>query len=133
MWFEDKNRSRHQGRQGQGTFIRSTWRSDHPERGLDGLVDRLAIYKGKGARFAKWREVYPITPTNPTRLGLHANLDAYLNISEWIQDNLFLVLLIAVLVGIIQESGKRVVTLSMRNGRRVDEGNLTLSPSQNGT
>ena len=42
-------------------------------RGLDGLGERLAIYKEQGARFAKWREVYPISPTNPTSLGLHAN------------------------------------------------------------
>jgi len=44
-------------------------------RGLDGLADRLATYKERGARFAKWREVYPITPTNPTRLGRHANAE----------------------------------------------------------
>ena len=42
-------------------------------RGLDGLAERLAVYKEQGARFAKWREVYPITPANPTPLGLHAN------------------------------------------------------------
>ncbi len=41
--------------------------------GLDGLAERLAIYKEQGARFAKWREVYPITASNPTALGLHAN------------------------------------------------------------
>jgi fructose-bisphosphate aldolase class I len=44
-------------------------------RGLDGLADRLAIYQAQGARFAKWREVYPITPSNPTRLGRHANAE----------------------------------------------------------
>ena len=44
-------------------------------RGLDGLGERLAGYKEQGARFAKWREVYPITPTNPTRLGRHANAE----------------------------------------------------------
>jgi len=44
-------------------------------RGLDGLGDRLAIYKEQGARFAKWREVYPITASNPTALGLHANAE----------------------------------------------------------
>jgi fructose-bisphosphate aldolase class I len=42
-------------------------------KGLDDLSDRLAIYKEQGARFAKWREVYPITPSNPTCLGRHAN------------------------------------------------------------
>jgi len=40
-------------------------------------------------------------------------LDAYLNISEWIQENLFLVLLIAVLVGIIPESGPHLVFVTL--------------------
>lgn len=44
-------------------------------RGLDGLADRLKTYIEQGARFAKWREVYPITATNPTQLGLHANAE----------------------------------------------------------
>ena len=44
-------------------------------RGLDGLAERLKGYKEQGARFAKWREVYPITASNPTRLGRHANAE----------------------------------------------------------
>ena len=48
---------------------------DEITRGLDGLGDRLTIYKEQGARFAKWREVYPITASNPTALGLHANAE----------------------------------------------------------
>lgn len=44
-------------------------------RGLDGLAERLAVYKEQGARFAKWREVYPVTPNNPTRLGRLANAE----------------------------------------------------------
>ena len=43
--------------------------------GLDGLEERLAGYKEQGARFAKWREVYPIGPANPTQLGLTANAE----------------------------------------------------------
>ncbi|MFC6635189.1 class I fructose-bisphosphate aldolase [Microbulbifer taiwanensis] len=43
--------------------------------GLDGLAERLAGYKEQGARFAKWREVYPVSPHNPTRLGLTANAE----------------------------------------------------------
>ncbi|WP_250657229.1 class I fructose-bisphosphate aldolase [Alkalimarinus coralli] len=43
--------------------------------GLDGLEDRLTRYKELGARFAKWREVYPITAHNPTQLGLTANAE----------------------------------------------------------
>ena len=43
--------------------------------GLDGLAERLRGYKEQGARFAKWREVYPITEHNPTRLGIEANAE----------------------------------------------------------
>jgi len=43
--------------------------------GLDGLEERLADYKKQGARFAKWREVYPISDCNPTLLGLRANAE----------------------------------------------------------
>jgi len=44
-------------------------------KGLDGLAERLQTYISQGARFAKWREVYPITPLNPTPLGIYANAD----------------------------------------------------------
>jgi fructose-bisphosphate aldolase class I len=44
-------------------------------KGLDGLAGRLITYIEQGARFAKWREVYPLTLTNPTQLSLHANAE----------------------------------------------------------
>jgi fructose-bisphosphate aldolase class I len=44
-------------------------------QGLDGLGERLKAYKEKGARFAKWREVYGITERNPTLLGIEANAE----------------------------------------------------------
>lgn len=48
---------------------------DEVTQGLDGLAERLRIYKGQGARFAKWREVYAISERNPTRLGIDANAE----------------------------------------------------------
>ena len=48
---------------------------DKITQGLDGLAERLQIYKTQGARFAKWREVYPISEHNPTALGLEANAE----------------------------------------------------------
>lgn len=48
---------------------------DKITQGLDGLADRLQVYKTQGARFAKWREVYPISVRNPTALGLEANAE----------------------------------------------------------
>jgi fructose-bisphosphate aldolase class I len=44
-------------------------------QGLDGLAERLKGYKDQGARFAKWREVYPIGVHTPSRLGLDANAE----------------------------------------------------------
>ncbi len=43
--------------------------------GLDGLAERLQHYKKQGARFAKWREVYPISDHNPTPLAITANAE----------------------------------------------------------
>jgi len=43
--------------------------------GLDGLDDRLEIYKSQGARFAKWRAVYNISDTLPSRQALEANAE----------------------------------------------------------
>jgi fructose-bisphosphate aldolase class I len=44
-------------------------------QGLDGLAERLRGYRDNGARFAKWREVYPITDRNPGRLAIEANAE----------------------------------------------------------
>ncbi|MGA8258724.1 MAG: class I fructose-bisphosphate aldolase [Arenicellales bacterium] len=43
--------------------------------GLDGLEQRLEAYKGQGARFAKWRCVYNISDTCPSRLAIEANAE----------------------------------------------------------
>ncbi|MGE5089033.1 MAG: class I fructose-bisphosphate aldolase [Candidatus Levyibacteriota bacterium] len=48
---------------------------DEVTQGLDGLAARLKTYRGLGARFAKWREVYKIGPRNPTPLGVEANAE----------------------------------------------------------
>ena len=44
--------------------------------GLDGLRERLAEYKGMGARFAKWRAVIAIGANIPTPFCLEANAHA---------------------------------------------------------
>ncbi len=44
-------------------------------QGLDGLADRLKVYKEQGARFAKWREVYAIEKHVPSRSGIEANAE----------------------------------------------------------
>ncbi len=59
----------------KGTIGLANAPGDLLTQGLDGLADRLKAYKDQGARFAKWREVYPITDANPTALGLAANAE----------------------------------------------------------
>ena len=44
--------------------------------GLDGLRDRLAEYRGLGARFAKWRGTYTITDELPSQYAIDVNADA---------------------------------------------------------
>jgi fructose-bisphosphate aldolase class I len=41
--------------------------------GLDGLRDRLIEYRTMGARFAKWRAVYSISPSTPSRYAISTN------------------------------------------------------------
>ena len=49
---------------------------DEITQGLDGLAKRLGDYKRQGARFAKWRAVYNVSGTLPSRLAIKANADA---------------------------------------------------------
>ena len=48
---------------------------DFITQGLDNLADRLRAYQQKGARFAKWREVYAIDAHAPTQHGIEANAE----------------------------------------------------------
>ncbi len=44
-------------------------------QGLDGLPERLTEYKSKGACFAKWRAVYAIANTTPSKLAIKTNAE----------------------------------------------------------
>lgn len=59
----------------KGTVALANADGDVITQGLDGLAERLREYQQRGARFAKWREVYKIGPSNPTPLGLSANAE----------------------------------------------------------
>ena len=59
----------------KGTIVLNNTDGDLITQGLDGLAERLQVYKTQGARFAKWREVYPISSNNPTPLGIKANAE----------------------------------------------------------
>lgn len=49
---------------------------DEITQGLDGLAQRLAGYTQQGARFAKWRAVFNVSDTLPSRLAIGANADS---------------------------------------------------------
>ncbi|RKP44336.1 class I fructose-bisphosphate aldolase [Trinickia fusca] len=49
---------------------------DEITQGLDGLAKRLEGYKAQGARFAKWRAVYNVSDTLPSRLAIEANAES---------------------------------------------------------
>ena len=49
---------------------------DEITQGLDGLSKRLDGYQAQGARFAKWRAVYNVSDTLPSRLAVEANAEA---------------------------------------------------------
>lgn len=50
-------------------------RDEQVTQGLDGLSDRLAAYKEKGASFAKWRAVYAISANTPSMLAIRTNAE----------------------------------------------------------
>ncbi|HFD81490.1 MAG TPA: fructose-bisphosphate aldolase class I [Gammaproteobacteria bacterium] len=58
-------------------------------QGLDGLGDRLKTYHDQGARFAKWREVYPIDKHVPSVTGIAANAEMLARYAAVCQDEGF--------------------------------------------
>jgi len=54
--------------------------------GLDGLRDRLKNYYKLGARFAKWRSVYIISNSYPSKISISANSHALARYSALVQE-----------------------------------------------
>ena len=54
--------------------------------GLDGLRERLKEYYKLGAKFTKWRGVYNITKTYPSKLCIHSNAHALARYSALVQE-----------------------------------------------
>ena len=54
--------------------------------GLDGLRERLKKYYKLGARFTKWRGVYNINETCPSKLSIHSNAHALARYSALVQE-----------------------------------------------
>lgn len=56
-------------------------------QGLDGLGERLAEYRSKGACFAKWRATYNISATTPSMLAIKANAEVLARYAALCQAN----------------------------------------------
>jgi len=54
--------------------------------GLDGLRDRLKEYYNLGAKFTKWRGVYSISKSYPSKLSIQANAHALARYSALVQE-----------------------------------------------
>ncbi len=50
-------------------------RSEKTTQGLDGLPERLSVYKDQGARFAKWRTVFDIDAMRPSMMATLVNAE----------------------------------------------------------
>lgn len=59
---------------------------DEITQGLDGLAERFERYKQQGARFAKWRAVYNVSDTLPSRAAIEANAEALARYAAVSQD-----------------------------------------------
>lgn len=59
----------------KGLIILPNTKDEQITQGLDGLPERLADYKAKGATFAKWRAVYQISATTPSQLAIETNAE----------------------------------------------------------
>jgi fructose-bisphosphate aldolase, class I len=57
----------------KGTHALSLYPGEKMTEGLDGLRERLVEYRSLGARFAKWRAVYSISPSTPTSYAMSVN------------------------------------------------------------
>ena len=54
--------------------------------GLDGLRERLKEYYNLGAKFTKWRGVYIISESYPSKLSIHSNAHALARYSALVQE-----------------------------------------------
>ena len=54
--------------------------------GLDGLRERLKKYYELGARFTKWRGVYAVSESYPSKLAIHSNAHALARYSALVQE-----------------------------------------------
>ncbi|SRR5579883_998270 len=71
----------------KGLVILPNTKDEQVTQGLDGLGERLAEYRKKGACFAKWRAVYAVSATTPSALAIRANAEGLASYAALCQAN----------------------------------------------
>ena len=69
-----------------GAKILSSSKEEKITEGLDGLRERLKEYYNLGARFTKWRGVYKIAQSLPSKIAMHTNAHALARYSSLAQE-----------------------------------------------
>ena len=69
-----------------GTKVLANSPEEKITEGLDGLRERLKKYYELGARFTKWRGVYNISKTYPSKISIHSNAHALARYSALVQE-----------------------------------------------
>ena len=70
-----------------GTKVLANSSDEKITEGLDGLRERLKKYYELGARFTKWRGVYNINKTYPSKLSMYSNAHALARYSALVQES----------------------------------------------
>ena len=70
-----------------GAKILANSKDEKITEGLDGLRERLKIYYSLGARFAKWRGVYIISDSFPSKIAISTNAHALARYSALVQES----------------------------------------------
>jgi len=70
-----------------GAKTLSSSKEEKITEGLDGLRDRLKAYYKLGARFAKWRGVYSISESYPSKVAISTNAHALARYASLVQES----------------------------------------------
>ena len=70
-----------------GAKILANSKDEKITEGLDGLRERLKIYYSLGARFAKWRGVYIISDSFPSKIAISTNAHALARYAALVQES----------------------------------------------
>jgi len=71
----------------KGTVILPGTNGESTTQGLDGLAERCSTYYKQGARFAKWRCVLKIGPSEPSQLAIDENANVLARYAAICQSN----------------------------------------------